>query len=248
MSPSRSPASICRNVVATVVATLCFHAGAGEVAQAAQASACASNPSAMSAFAGRYANAALLSQVAATRRWQWTADVGDATELSVSKNGRVELIHAWHEAGTLGKSPDSLGDGCLTRQDSGVLLSWASAGKAPMTISFVRIPATSPREADAPYFNILFRGDFLDEEGKVWRFSTKKVSVDGRVRDAELMLDRSELPEGGAVLRLRGEDLLWVFEPLTGGGWAVLRSDWASAPGYVPPSLSKPWRTLTPKR
>jgi hypothetical protein len=92
---------------------------------------------------------------------------------------------------------------------------------------------------DAPYFDLLFKGCYLDQEGQRWCFRTNSLEVGGAARHASLQLDTTELPPGGSLLEVAGDDRMWLFAPRD-TGWAVYRTTWASASDYAEPAWSRP--------
>lgn len=174
------------------------------------------------------------------------------TEVQVRGPDNVDLVYGWHEGGPLRPAQskgtlagaDAIAFGCLTID--GLQLSLQLADKAiPQAFTYVG-PVTGS-DAGPTYISILFKGCFRAEGGDSWCFAPGGLRLSDGVRRAEMILDASEAPGPGSVLRVEGDRMLWVFRP-RGTGWAVFRSDWASAEGYVEPDWNKPWHVLTPLR
>lgn len=203
---------------------------------------CSDQPQALAKHAGVYASKQLLQSVRATRRWdKGSPDAAGLTELRISPAGEVSLSFSWHESGSLGVD---FGPGCLLFDDKEVHLRHSQfKGSQP----FERVEASTATYAPlaAPYFDLLFSGCFSDGAAQRWCFRTGTVSISGKTRFATLQLDGSELPSGGSVLRIQGENDLWLFVP-SAKDWRVYRTTWASSATYAEPLWARPWKILTP--
>jgi hypothetical protein len=173
------------------------------------------------------------------------------TEVQVRGPDNVDLVYGWHESGPLRPahsegmwaSADAIAFGCLAVD--GAQLSLQLTDKANPQ-AFIYVEPVTGSDAGPTYFSILFKGCFRADDGGSWCFAPGQLRLSEGVRRAELILDASEAPGPGSVLRVEGDRMLWVFLP-RGTGWAVFRSDWASAESYIEPDWNKPWRILTPR-
>lgn len=200
---------------------------------------CSDQPERMAGKAGVYVTASLVERVRQTRRWDLGQQdlPGGATELRVGVDGSVGIAWNWHESAVLGRE---IPHGCLVFEGDRVRLQAADLGKAG---SLLRVGGPAGA-ADAPYFALLFSGCFSASRGSErWCFEPSQVVIAGRPRKATLKLDLSELPTGGSVLEVAGEDRFWLFVPRA-DGWAVYRTTWASAEGYREPDWTRPWQVL----
>lgn len=206
---------------------------------------CSDRPALLKARAGVYVTASLPERVRLTRRW----DLGQqnlpdgAVELRVGADGGVDIAWNWHEGATFG---DPLKHGCLVFDGEHVRLQHSDVKLPDPLVRIATLPTA--RDADAPYFDLLFAGCFTASgTGERWCFDTNRITIAGTARKATLKLDLSELPTGGSVLAVAGEPLFWLFVPRP-DGWAVYRTTWASADDYREPDWPRPWKLLTRRR
>lgn len=203
----------------------------------------------MRPFVGRYVNAELLREVVATRRWRWTSVSASHSEIILDADGNANVITNWHEAGPFSGDSKDWSFACFETLGKDILLRFPNQPNPSKPIHFRRIPWGAGESDDAYYFDLLFKGCFLDQSRGQWCFTTKKVTVDGKAFDVSMELDIIGLLENATVLRLKGnEDEEWMFSPRVNGGWLLVKHDLKSPPdeGYERPDWSKPWKTLTP--
>lgn len=200
---------------------------------------CSDQPARLAARAGVYVTAPLIERVRQTRRWDLSQQglPNGATELRVGADGSVGIAWNWHESAVLGRE---IPHGCLRFDGDQVRLQPDDLSKAGPLLRIAGLAGA----ADAPYFALLFSGCYrASRGGERWCFEPNRVVIAGRPRPATLKLDLSELPAGGSVLEVAGEDRFWLFVPRP-DGWAVYRTTWASAPGYREPDWAQPWQLL----
>lgn len=179
---------------------------------------------------GIYLSSSFEAEVKKTRMAYTVPDAPMPTFLVVAKGKPLQLSNV-HETWDLAKTDD-------VKAAPGDALFLTSGGKKG---EYRHIPQ---KTADAYVFNLLFKGCYKDETQKRYCLGDGRLSIDGKPRTAQLQLDSSELDIRGNNLKIEGDNLFWVFVPVE-KGWHVFRSDWASAEGYAPFDLNKPWKILT---
>jgi hypothetical protein len=198
---------------------------------------------------GVYLHTKYRAAVLNARMWLEPDAGSGPTEIRVS-GGRVVLAIGWHEGGPLraagSADADAVARGCVAVRVRTLALHLQALGSpaAPKYVGTYTYVGPVTAAIDAPYFGLLFKGCFM-ADGAEWCFGRNQVRTPSGTRHAELVLDASEAPGPGSVLRVDGEQEMWVFRP-RGQGWAVFKSGWASSDGYRPPDWSRPWQVLTP--
>jgi hypothetical protein len=204
---------------------------------------CSDKPEQLVKHEGIYAQKRLVDSVTAARRW----DAGSnqpgllIPELRVTAEGAVQVSLGFRETGTLGIQ---VHHGCLVFDGTQVQL---QHDQLPQRGPFVRLEGSaSSAETDTPYFNLLFKGCFVDQSKQRWCFKPNSVEVAGVAKHASLERNSMWLPGGGSSLKVDGEKNLWLFAPRADGGWDVHPTTWVSSPDYREPYWKKPWKVLTP--
>lgn len=211
------------------------------MAPASAVTVCSANPELLAKHEGVYVSSQFVDTVRKTRRWdQARPDGAGLTEIRISQYGRVELSAGWHEAVSLGKDAEH---GCLELNGKELRLRQPQFKQAG---AYEKLEGSyRGLSQDAPYFDLLFNGCFVDQDLQRWCFKTNSIEIGGQARLATLLMDASELPTGGTALQVAGSPDFWLFVP-KGAGWSVYRSTWASSPTFVEPLSRPPWKVLTP--
>jgi hypothetical protein len=217
-----------------IVAALAFLLAGLCPARADQTAArvCAGDTQALAQFQGVYVNPVFLDALRRTLSVpeayaaESKAGAGLPTAIIVGPDGIVQSF-AWHQVVPLD---------CVEIKGKTLVLK---------SVPFVWLGS---RTDSGDHLGVVFKGCFADQLGSKWCFSPGAVEIDGKVRQAELVLDMSEMwPE--TALRVDGtsglESKFWFFRKTDAGGWLVIPGGWASH-GSPKPDWDKPWRTLVP--
>lgn len=200
---------------------------------------CATDANALKKFEGEYASEVFLTTLRKTRSFPQALtaenEAGEAKSeshpvaVSISSMG-ILASYGWHEGSNID---------CVMATDSKLKLVDSSK-------SYVRISKSySAKNADGPYFDVLFQGCFLDDTRQRWCFKPGAIEIAGKTHTAALELDPSEHEFENAVHIDNDRTRFWFFRPMAGGGWLVFQGGWLTD-GSPPVEWAKPWRKLQP--
>lgn len=191
---------------------------------------------------GLYAKELIWEQLPLTRHWfkvtkQHHGEFGDVflDSKATGGNSNIGATFWWHE----GANPCiEFRRGALWagfRTDSGLL--WDGP--------YIRVGTDIDKRV--AYFNRLFGAHcYVDNDGIKWCFGDAHILVGDRRVSASLHLDSSESPTYGNVVKIEGEDKLWVFVPVK-DGWKVFKDTWYGESRVVDidPDSTPAWRSLS---
>lgn len=199
---------------------------------------CTDQPSRLAPLKGVYLEDKRNLYYQALRTWELSEEAPRPrfTELVINADGTVRVSTEWREAVNFGlEFPHTCFK--VIQNKASTVVTMAEVGMVEPH-QFVKLPMAYGGP-DAPYFGLIFKGCYVDQASRRWCMGPKTVTIDGVEHDATLILNNTNLPKTGTVLKISGEKNLWVFKP-TPDGFLVAKT----SVGPDEPDWSKPYAKL----